>query len=294
MNNEWIRVSRSKVCPICERPDWCMVAADESAAICARVKSSQPAGNKGAGWVHKLRDNDWQPPRWRSPKRVKPEPPTKRMRDLALANCRALRQRHVAWLAGELGVSVDSLLSLGIGWSERWKAFSFPMRYPSGNVSGIRYRPISGKKFSEPGSKDGMFFQPEGIERSFVAVVEGASDAAALMDLGFQSVLGRASCRGNVEQILTLARRKRAQQVLIIPDNDEPGIAGSNSLRANLESVSAGSAMAGSMVQVLHLPDGVNDVRQCVQDTKNAEWLAGELGKVCGWKPQDRKESRGE
>ena len=44
----WKRVSRSDPCPICGKPDWCVVA--EDAVICARIESLKRCGE--AGWLH--------------------------------------------------------------------------------------------------------------------------------------------------------------------------------------------------------------------------------------------------
>jgi hypothetical protein len=52
--SKWIRVNRQNRCPICGKPDWCLISLDGKAAICARVESGRPAGNKGAGWIHSL------------------------------------------------------------------------------------------------------------------------------------------------------------------------------------------------------------------------------------------------
>jgi len=147
------------------------------------------------------------------------------------------------------------------------------MRYPSGNVSGIRYRSRDGRKFTEPGSRDGMFFRPDQLSAAYVILVEGASDAAAVIDLGFSSVMGRASCRGNVDQILTVCRRLRPKQILLIPDNDDPGIAGAEDLCSKIRT-------AGGRVQILNLKDGVKDVRQCVQNPEDASWLAKEISQA--------------
>src|SRR5437879_4269411 len=48
------RVSASKPCPICEKPDWCLRAEDGSAAICSRIESAKRCGE--AGWLHVLRE----------------------------------------------------------------------------------------------------------------------------------------------------------------------------------------------------------------------------------------------
>jgi hypothetical protein len=59
---KWVRVNRQNRCPICGKPDWCLVSPDGKAAICARIESERPAGNKGAGWIHKLDNSLPLPP----------------------------------------------------------------------------------------------------------------------------------------------------------------------------------------------------------------------------------------
>lgn len=51
-----IRVNKQRLCPICEKPDWCMVAEDKSAAICARVSEGATKRVGDAGWLHVLCD----------------------------------------------------------------------------------------------------------------------------------------------------------------------------------------------------------------------------------------------
>ncbi len=52
--SKWLRVTKHNLCPICGKPDWCLISQDGKAAICARIESDRPAGNKGAGWIHTL------------------------------------------------------------------------------------------------------------------------------------------------------------------------------------------------------------------------------------------------
>lgn len=52
--SKWARVNRRNPCPICGKPDWCLIARDGKAAICARIESDRPIGSKGAGWIHNL------------------------------------------------------------------------------------------------------------------------------------------------------------------------------------------------------------------------------------------------
>ena len=54
MESEWIQVSRSRVCPICGKPDWCLIARNGSAAICPRIEEKSVAYIEGSGWLHKF------------------------------------------------------------------------------------------------------------------------------------------------------------------------------------------------------------------------------------------------
>ncbi len=51
-----VRVSKLNPCPVCGKPDWCLVSQDGATAICARIESGRPIGNNGAGWLHRLAD----------------------------------------------------------------------------------------------------------------------------------------------------------------------------------------------------------------------------------------------
>lgn len=63
------RVSRHEPCPICGRPDWCLVALNSRYAVCMRVPSDHPAKGNNGGYIHYLdggRDTPinstlWQP-----------------------------------------------------------------------------------------------------------------------------------------------------------------------------------------------------------------------------------------
>jgi len=50
------RVTRSRPCPVCGKPDWCLVAPDGSAAICPRVKEGALRKCGDAGYLHILTD----------------------------------------------------------------------------------------------------------------------------------------------------------------------------------------------------------------------------------------------
>ena len=54
-SNLWLRVSRSRRCPVCDHADWCLVSRDGTAAICPRVESSKRIGD--SGYLHRLKDD---------------------------------------------------------------------------------------------------------------------------------------------------------------------------------------------------------------------------------------------
>ena len=69
------RVSTAKPCPVCGRPDWCLVAASGAYAVCMRVMSGQPARSRSGGWVHHLVNRSMEhSPALRAPRRSQPRP----------------------------------------------------------------------------------------------------------------------------------------------------------------------------------------------------------------------------
>jgi len=68
--SKWVRVTKHNRCPICGKPDWCLISEDGRFAICARIQSDKPAGDKGAGWVHTVESPTPLPP-------IKSKPTTK-------------------------------------------------------------------------------------------------------------------------------------------------------------------------------------------------------------------------
>ena len=50
--DDWVHVSEKRPCPICGKPDWCLIAKDGGAAICPRTPSGKQAGE--AGYWHPI------------------------------------------------------------------------------------------------------------------------------------------------------------------------------------------------------------------------------------------------
>ncbi len=225
-NTKWLRVSRSRPCPVCKRPDWCLVAPDGSAAICARTESDRRCGE--AGYLHKLRDTGATYRRVQRTRTVAASIPAPAFTELSERYRRAAIPTMIERFALQLGVSTESLIRLAVGWDgESW---TFPMRNPAGNIVGIRRRLPNGRKLAAKGGKEGLFIPADLPASGLLLVSEGPTDTAALLTLGF-AVIGRPSCLGGVRYCCELARGRPA---VVVADADDPGRRGAEALANTL------------------------------------------------------------
>ncbi len=140
-------------------------------------------------------------------------------------------------LARSLGLSAASLTALRCGWSRRHMAWTFPMTDPTTRqVTGIRLRLPGGKKLSVKGGHESLFI-PSHQPGDVMAVAEGPTDTAALLDLGLTGAVGRPSCSGGVRHLLRLAQIRRPRAVVIFSDNDDPGREGARALAQEMKLV---------------------------------------------------------
>ena len=220
------KVSRSEPCPVCGKPDWCVVSNDGGTAICMRVESDRP--HDRGGWVHVLKSI--------APVRRVYAPPPVRRRVVDMARLFDGYRREFTdrpdsadRLGAELGLGGAAVDRLACGRSAFYMSWCFPMRDGDGRITGIRLRRYgSGDKFSVPGSRDGLFYDPDlrvertvsnGIYGRELAIVEGASDCAAAYAIGLAAV-GRSSCSTGADALKRLCERLRVNRVTIVTDND--------------------------------------------------------------------------
>ncbi len=216
---KWIGVSKRNPCPVCERADWCGVTEDGSLVRCMRVESEKPVtGSDGSiGWIHKTGDDLPAPP----PRRIYTPMPKQRLARFDEIHRRyqaATSGKALARLAGGLGVTIGSLKALGAAWAGCHKAWAFPMRDGNGEIVGVRLRSESGSKWAIPGSKPGLFYDPNRRMSDPVLICEGPTDTAALLDMGFFAV-GRPNCSGGGPQLEELLA---GHDVVIVSDRDSP------------------------------------------------------------------------
>lgn len=205
------RVRRDKVCPICGKPDWCLIHREGKSAICARVEGKYPRSE--AGYYHRLTDAPCRTQATRHVPLIQVD-----FSDKAQAYASNMNAARYGEISKALGVSPESLRRLRTGWDGR--AFTFPMRDGKGAVIGIRRRFRNGKKVSVKGSKNGLFIPDALTGEGVLYICEGASDAAAAIDLGIGDVIGRPSCNARCDLVIALVKRAAYKAAVIIPDND--------------------------------------------------------------------------
>jgi hypothetical protein len=257
-----IRVNKEYRCPVCGKPDWCLVSADKSAAICARIEQGSRKRCGDAGWLHVFDDSRRtrnEELRMRNVERTSSyQRPSASRRPIDFAKIaeqcyQRCNDRRVRFLAGSLDVTPRSLRRLGVGSSAG--GFTFPMRDEQLNIIGIRRRFDNGRKNSIKGSKNGLFI-PRGIENATKLVIcEGPTDCAAALDLGWAAI-GRPNCNSKVAMTVRYVRRR---PVVIIADRDHAGIRGARKLTDAL-------VQNGSNVRIILPPLAYKDLRQWKQN----------------------------
>ena len=252
-NSTWLRVRKDRLCPICYKSDWCLVSADGSAAICARIADGavRPCGE--AGYLHRLVGKRNGTPYVRI---ATLSDQTVTQADLAILSRNyqtAVHPARLQRLADTLGVSVASLHRENIGWAHDHGAWAFPMQDAAGAVVGIRLRLDSGRKFSVAGGHEGLFIPSDLPIGGELLICEGPTDTAAMLDLGFAAV-GRPSCMGGVRLLVALVQARKPASVVILADGDTPGQRGAETLGSVL-------CVYSRRVRIIAPPAGVKDAR---------------------------------
>lgn len=165
----------------------------------------------------------------------------------------------------QLDVSESSLARLECGFSDKHNAWTFPMRNGLGEMIGVSLRGRNGTKWAIPGSKLGLFIPYNLSSEGPIFMPEGASDTAALLDLGLNAV-GRpqALIRGErLEQVRVLMNTPllEGRPLVVMADNDPKNDVGWTGAH---ELAKAMSKQVRS-VKVLE-PLGCKDVREWVRN----------------------------
>jgi hypothetical protein len=178
----------------------------------------------------------------------------------------ALSEDRLSQLANEWGVSAALLKKLGVGWSKRDQAYTFPEHDHRTQIVGIMLRDArTGKKRTVRGSKRGLYFlrgwrESEGP----ILLPEGVSDTAALLAHGLAAV-GRPSCKGGVELLADLLDGVE-REIIVLGENDAkqdgrwPGRDGATEVAERLANV------LDREVKWTLPPEGHKDVRDWLRE----------------------------
>ena len=306
MPDNWVRsiAGKGPQCPICGHKGGCILSTDGEAVICIRVEEgcakrgdgTPIKADKGMGWLHRL--NGTQNPEPYKTNGVKPliKPQSvpydewQRRQEVLTSS---IRPEKLELLSKELGVSVRSLNSYGVGFHIATQAWSFPMydgtrdRKGNFNIVGMRLRGYNGFKYAMPGSSNGIFIPndyilPDMADPPLLLMLpEGPTDAMAARDLGFRAV-GRPNALGGMTELRNLIAIGQRQHIIIVADRDEtkwlkdkegkpttpywPGYEGAVALAKSI------SRYAQS-IRIIQPPKGVKDLRQWVKDYGGSAFL---------------------
>lgn len=212
-------------CPICGKPDWCCLSKTLDKAICPRTESDKEYMDRhgnSVGYLHTLIDKVEikSLTKIQKQKVYKTSEEVEKIVEEFVRSCRYGRLKQ---FAEHIGVSTFSLNLLSVGYNHNANCMSFPMRACNGDYLGIRYRFFNGKKKSLRGGREGLFLLdilPVNINEIYI--VEGPTDTAALLTMGFYAV-GRPNCTGGYKEIGELVNKFPFHKYVIVADQDKPG-----------------------------------------------------------------------
>jgi 5S rRNA maturation endonuclease (ribonuclease M5) len=175
---------------------------------------------KSGGWIHTINESIGRKfckvfTKTSEPK-IKPEEWHKKM----MYYCSAMRLPYWMLISENLGLSPMALERYFIGlYPCDRPAFTFPMWTGFSKLCGIRIRDLNGNKWSVTGSKNGLFIPTVLTGQSPLIICEGATDAASLTAMEFDTI-GRFSCSGGLEDIKIFLKKYPYKKVVIMSDND--------------------------------------------------------------------------
>ncbi len=130
-----------------------------------------------------------------------------------------------------------------------------------GKVVGIRLRAQDGFKWTVKGSRPGAFVPQDQRASERLYVCEGATDAAALVDMGCEAVVGRPSNTTGDEAVAEYAASLRPVEAVVVVDRDEDEKAAEQT-REGAEQLADRLERIAGTVRTMAPPEGVKDARQ--------------------------------
>lgn len=228
--DDYTRVSRHQPCPCCGKRDWCLVAKDGHAAVCARHESQRRFGQ--AGWLHVIdaAKAAYRPRTWTV------EAPQQDFTKDA-DGWHAAAVPYLDRLASHLHLGLPGLRLLRVGYFRRERCMTWPLSDDRGRVIGIVRRYADGTKRIMPGHRAGLYLPVQLPDEPHLYVTEGGTDTAAALDIGLPAV-GRFACLSGWKLLRRLLRRRTERfgphRIVIVADADGPGRRGAMKLAGSV------------------------------------------------------------
>ncbi len=197
--------------------DWCLIADDNSAAICRRIEKGSVKKCGKAGWLHIL--GDFNPK-----KHNLPEKPyidwAKHTTEFAQAL--SSHREEYAGLCRDARINPISALRFNIGYCKGW--LTIPLYGMDSKITGIQRRQKNIKRFMK-WSDLGVFIPSAFYQHrsKTLAVTEGFTDCVAAYSYGFSACIGRVNCYCGDEEVLAHAKRLGCERAIVFADNDDVG-----------------------------------------------------------------------
>lgn len=262
---QWIRVNKEHPCTVCGRTDWDSYCPELRLACCMRLQNNRPARN--GGWLYHYEPGN-KPPGPIVPRRHTPFSPSRYYEWKQRNNAPVDAQKYL----NGLGCDPVAFYRLGVAWASEYGAWAFPMRDSQKNIIGVQLRRLDGQKRAVTGSHNGLFLSSDPAN-ALALICEGVTDTAAALSLGFYA-LGRQSCQAQSEMVNDFLKREGIQEVVLISDNDDPGVDGGKRLSQSLA------------VKYCVVIPPAKDLRAFVQSGGTRELLLDMIGQ-CVWRKNE-------
>ena len=173
-----IRIQKLGIlCPVCGKPDGCLVADDGLACICARIEEGSTKhvgqGNFRGGWLHIF--EGFKPKNYAAP-----EKPDINWNGLAYTHAQCLQDhpKEFGALCHEIQISPIAALRFYVGWHKDW--LTIPIYSKAGKIAGIQRRAKKVKRYMK-WSDVGVFVPSTFFQHRSrtLAVCEGWTDCVA-------------------------------------------------------------------------------------------------------------------
>ncbi len=210
------------LCPVCNKPDGCLVANDGTAAICSRKsEGSTKKVGKGAfhgGWLHIL--GNFKPIKYIIP-------PKKEVswNKWSVKFAKQLIENREAFgnFCRTINLNPISALRFYIGWHEGW--VTIPVYGTTRKIVGIQRRKRNIKRYMKYSGMGvfvpSAFFQDPS---DTLAVCEGWTDTVTALEYGYNAIGKVNAYVGNEEVLAYAMTHPKITKVILFADSNEDGV----------------------------------------------------------------------